>query len=210
MKKNLLIVLGLLTVIVIVFVNTGKSNTNAGGYDVGSTAKDFSLKNVDGKMISLADYSDAKGFIVVFTCNTCPFAQMYEQRIEELNQAYASKGYPVIAINPNDVTKKPDDSFDAMMKRSDEKNYSFPYLYDESQAVATAFGATRTPHIYILSKESGKLKVAYIGAIDDNAKDAASVSTKYVEDAVDNLLAGKPIKTDFTKAVGCTIKWKES
>ena len=212
MKKNVLTTIGLLAVLSIVIVNSGKCNTNpkGGGYEVGSIADDFTLKNVDGKMVSLADYKDAKGFIVVFTCNTCPFAKMYEQRVDDLNKMYASKGYPVIAINPNDKSKQPGDSFDEMVKRSSEKSYSFPYLYDETQAVASAFGATRTPHIYILNKESDKLKVAYIGAIDDNAKDAGSVTTKYVEGAVNNLLSGKKVETSSTKAIGCTIKWKEA
>lgn len=212
MKKNALLFLGVLAVAAIALVSTGfHSEAPAGeGYEVGSVAKDFKLKNVDGKMVSLADYKDAKGFIVVFTCNTCPYAKMYEQRIDDLNKKYASKGYPVVAINPNDVTQKPDDSYDAMVTRAKEKSYSFAYLYDESQAVATMYGATRTPHIYILNKESNNLKVAYIGAIDNNAKDASAADTKYVEDAINNLLDGKAVETTSTKAIGCTIKWKEA
>jgi len=212
MKKNALLIIGILAVITIAFVNAKKLNDvpQGTGYQIGSEVSDFSLKNVDGKMVSLADFNDAKGFIVVFTCNTCPYAKMYEQRTEDLNQMYASKGYPVIAINPNDVTQQPDDSYAKMIERSNEKKYTFPYLYDESQAIATQFGASRTPHVYILTKDDSKLKVAYIGAIDNNAKDAGDADVKYVEDAVNGLLTGKKVETDFTKAVGCTIKWKKA
>ena len=213
MKKNILLACGLLVVAAVVYANTiNTRETKAlAGYDIGDEAMDFKLKNIDGKMVSLADYNDAKGFIVVFTCNTCPYSKMYEQRIEDLNQMYASKGYPVIAINPNDKQRQPGDSFDEMIKRAGEKNFTFPYLYDETQEIATAYGATRTPHVYILSKNSSsKLKVEYIGAIDNNAKSGADASDKYVEAAVNSLLEGGKVDNSFTKAVGCTIKWKQS
>jgi len=212
MKKNLLLILGFLVVGAIVLANSrNKANsTNDAGYQIGDKAMDFSLKNVEGELVSLSDSKEAKGFIVVFTCNTCPYSKMYEARIEALNLKYAGKGYPVIAINPNDKDRQPGDSFEAMVKRSKDKNYSFAYLYDQTQEVATAYGATRTPHVYLLNKSASDLIVAYIGAIDNNAKSAAAASTKYVEDAVDNLLTGKKIETNYTKAIGCTIKWRES
>src|SRR5437764_553070 len=119
------------------------------GYKPGDKARDFKLKNVDGKMMSLADYKDAKGFIVTFTCNHCPFAKAYEDRIIALHTKYAAKGYPVVAINPNDKDREPDDSFDNMVIRAKDKKYPFAYLYDESQEIAKAYGATRTPHVYI-------------------------------------------------------------
>lgn len=212
MKKNILLVCGLLVVAAVVYANTIKTDDSKplAGYEVGDEAVDFKLKNVDGKMMSLADFTDAKGFIVVFTCNTCPYSKMYEQRIEDLNKMYASKGYPVVAINPNDKQRQPGDSFDEMIKRADEKSFSFPYLYDETQEIATAYGATRTPHVYILSKSGKSLKVEYIGAIDNNAKSGADATEKYVEAAVNNLIDGKKVDNTFTKAVGCTIKWKQS
>lgn len=212
MKKNLLLVIGLLTVGAVLFASGNKEEIAKAkvGFDVGAKASDFKLKNVDGRTISMANYKDAKGFIVVFTCNTCPFSKMYEKRIDELNQKYESKGFPVLAINSNDVTKQPGDSFEEMTKRATNKGYSFPYLYDDSQMVATAYGATRTPHVYVLSKKEKNLIVSYIGAIDNNHKDADAVTQKYVEDAVNSLLEGKAIKTTSTKAVGCTIKWKEA
>ena len=132
------------------------SATLAGGYEVGDIANDFSLKNIDGKMISLKDYNDAKGYIVVFTCNHCPYAKLYEQRIIDLHNKYASQGYPVIAINPNDPEKQPLDSYENMKKRAKEKEYPFAYLFDETQDIAKSFGASRTPHVYILKKTQGK------------------------------------------------------
>src|SRR6185295_2763683 len=161
------------------------------GYEVGDNATDFKLKNVDGKIVSLADYKEAKGFIVVFTCNHCPFAKAYEQRIIDLQTKYASKGFPLIAINPNDKNVETEDSYENMVTRAKEKNYPFPYLYDESQEFARAYGASRTPHVFVLSKKGGDVTVEYIGAIDNNTDDATAVTKKYVEDAVNNLLAGK-------------------
>src|SRR5436853_324101 len=120
----------------------------ADGYKPGDKARDFKLKNVDGKMVSLADYKDAKGFIVVFTCNHCPFAQAYEGRIIGLDKKYKDKGYPVVAINPNDKEREPSDSYENMISRAKEMKIPYPYLYDESQEIATAYGAARTPHVY--------------------------------------------------------------
>lgn len=178
------------------------------GYEVGDYADDFSLKNVDGKMVSLAEFKEAKGFIISFTCNTCPYSVMYEQRIIDLDKKYASKGYPVIAINPNDPKKNPGDSFDNMVERASEKNYPFPYLIDESQDVARNFGATNTPHMYIVQKEGEKYRVAYIGTIDNNPKAADQATKHYIDDAMNDILSGKKIEVSKTKAVGCSIKWK--
>ncbi|PRX53129.1 thioredoxin family protein [Flagellimonas meridianipacifica] len=176
------------------------------GYAIGDTAADFSLKNIDGKMVSLSDYSDAKGFLVIFTCNTCPYAVAYEDRIIELDAKYKSKGVPVIAINPNNPSAKPGDSFEKMKARAKEKGFTFPYLLDEGQKVYPQYGATRTPHVYLLEKTADGNVVKYIGAIDDNYQDASKVDETYVEDAVDAMLAGKEIKVTSTKAIGCTIK----
>lgn len=212
MRNNLFLVLGLITVALVLFASGNKEEiiNKKKKFEVGDKATDFKLKNVDGQMISMADYSDAKGFIVVFTCNTCPFSKMYEKRIDQLNLKYQSKGYPVLAINSNDKQKQPGDSYEEMQKRAQSKNYSFPYLYDETQKVAAAYGASRTPHVYIVRKEAGSFIVSYIGAIDNNHQDADAVTVKYVENAVDNLLDNKPVETTFTKAIGCTIKWKDA
>ncbi|OEJ99047.1 redoxin [Flavivirga aquatica] len=205
MKKSIQLVLGALIVFFVSsFVET---DTLLGkGYKIGDVAEDFTLKNVDGKMVSLAGYKDAKGFIVVFTCNTCPYAVMYEDRIIALNKKYASKGYPVIAIMPNNINVKPGDNMQAMKKRAEDKGFDFPYLMDEGQNVYPKFGATKTPHVYILKKTNKGNVVKYIGAIDDNYKDASAVKTKYVEHAVDALLVGREVKQKETKAIGCSIK----
>ena len=180
--------------------------TEVNGYEVGDIATDFKLKNIDGNMVSLSDYKDAKGFIITFTCNTCPYAVLYEDRIIALDKKYASKGYPVIAINPNNPKTKPGDSFEEMQKRAKEKGFTFPYLVDEGQQVYPKYGATKTPHMFILKKTSKGNVVKYIGAIDDNYKDASLVKIKYVENAVDALLSGNEIEQKETKAIGCSIK----
>lgn len=180
------------------------------GYEVGDAVTDFTLKNVDGKMISLSSFKNAKGFIVIFDCNTCPYSKAYNDRIQALNKKYASLGFPVIAINSNDAESSSGDSYGEMVRIARKKNYEFPYLIDESQSVAKAYGATNTPHVYVLAKQNENLKVAYIGAIDDSARDASAVTKKYVEDAVDALLNGQSVTITKTKAVGCGIKWKNS
>jgi len=218
-KKQSLIVAGigiLVTVALIGFVQHSDKDTvqeakpNPEGYKVGSVARDFRLKNVDGSWVSIGDYESASGFIVVFTCNHCPYAKMYEQRIIGLHQKFAEKGYPVIAINPNDPERVPEDSFENMKARAEEKNYPFPYLFDETQKVASDYGAKYTPHVFVLKIEADELRVKYIGAIDDNYRNAEAVNKKYVEDAVNHLLDGKPVPTNFTKGIGCSIKWKNN
>ncbi len=178
------------------------------GYTPGDEARDFRLKNVDDSMVSMADFPDAKGFIVVFTTNHCPYAVAYEDRIIALNQKFKDQGYPVIAINPNDPVAYPADSFENMKVRAEEKGFSFPYLFDETQEIAKSYGATRTPHVFLVAKESGKRLVKYIGAIDDNYQDASAVKVKYVANAIASLEAGEPVAPKKTKAIGCSIKWK--
>ncbi|MBK7149726.1 MAG: thioredoxin family protein [Bacteroidetes bacterium] len=179
------------------------------GYHVGEIADDFQLKNVNGQMVSMANYPEAKGFIVIFTCNHCPFSKKYEDRINALHKKYEKKGYPVIAINPNDAAQYPEDNFENMVKRAKEKKFAFPYLHDETQAVAAMYGATKTPDVFVLQKENKDLIVKYTGAIDDNADDAKAAKEKYVEQAVDEMLAGRSVSVSFTKAIGCSIKWKK-
>jgi peroxiredoxin len=180
-----------------------------GGYQVGDTVTDFKLKNVDGKMVSLADFKDAKGFIVVFDCNTCPMSRKYNERIMALSKMYAGKGFPLIAINPNSPEASAGDSYEEMVKYAKKKGYDFPYLYDDSQKIVNEFGATNTPHAFVLKRDGNDFKVAYIGAIDDNASQDGAI-TKYVETAVNSLLEGKEVAVKKTKAVGCGIKWKNS
>ncbi len=179
---------------------------SAQGYKVGDLATDFKLKNVDGKIVSLSDYPQAKGFIVVFTCNHCPYAQAYENRLIALDKTYKAKGYPVVAINPNNPAIEPKDSYDQMIKRAKEKGFTFPYLFDDGQKVYPAYGAIKTPHVFVLQKTDKGNVVRYIGAIDDNYENASAVKTPYVANAVDALLAGNLVAVTSTKAIGCGIK----
>ncbi|HLT53470.1 MAG TPA: thioredoxin family protein [Flavobacteriaceae bacterium] len=204
--KNVLKGLAVLAVVVISSAFTVNKLNGSGGYQVGDIAADFSLKNVDGKMVSLSDYKDAKGFILTFTCNTCPYAVAYEDRIIALDKMYASKGYPVIAIMPNNTDVKPGDNFEAMQRRAKDKGFTFPYLLDEGQKVYPQYGATKTPHMFVLQKTKKGNIVQYIGAIDDNYQDASAVKEKYVEKAVNALLDGKEVEPKTTRAIGCTIK----
>lgn len=176
------------------------------GYQPGDTATDFKLKSVDGKMYSMADYKDAKGFIVVFTCNTCPFAINYEDRVNQLDKKYKSKGYVLLAINPNDPAVQPADTFELMQEKAKEKRFAFPYLVDEGQKIYPQYGATKTPHIFLLDKN---LTVKYIGAIDDNSDDESAVKEKYLENAIAALEKGSEPSPSITKAIGCSIKAKK-
>jgi peroxiredoxin len=199
----------LLAFVAILISSTGMAQP-AGGYKVGDKATDFSLKNVDGNTVSMAGNPEARGYIVVFTCNTCPFAQAYESRIIALHKKYAPQGYSVIAINPNDPVSSPGDSYEKMQERANQKKYPFPYLVDETQQVARTYGATRTPHVFILKKQNDDFVVQYIGTIDDNSQDASDVDQKFVENAMAQVITGKPVANSVTKAIGCAIKWKNS
>jgi len=174
-----------------------------GGYEIGDTADNFSLINVDGEMVSLDDFEDAKGFVVIFTCNTCPYAKLYEDRIIEMHEEIAPKGYHVIAINPNDPKIKPGDSFGEMKSRAREKSFPFPYLFDEQQHIFPKFGAKSTPHAFVLDKDR---VVKYIGAIDDSPRDSEAVNDSYVMDAIAAIEVGEDPKVSYTKAIGCGIK----
>ncbi len=178
-------------------------------YGIGDAATDFSLPGVDGKKVSLSEYTDAKGFIVIFTCNTCPYAKAYEDRIIALDKKYKELGYPVIAINPNDPQIQPKDNMEAMKIRAREKGFTYPYLLDDGQKIYPQYGATRTPHVFVLKKENDKNIVKYIGAIDNNYEDASQVTDRYVEEAVDNLLADRNVARSRTVAIGCAIKAKK-
>ena len=198
------------SIFLLLFVLSFSITLMAQGYKVGDKAQDFELMNIDGNTISMADYPDAKGFIVIFTCNHCPYSIAYEGRKIALAKKFAPLGYPVIAINPNDSTIVPQDSYSNMVKRAAEKDFPYPYLLDADQTVFQQYGATRTPHVYLLNKESGDLIVRYIGAIDNNYENAKKASEHYVEAAIDALLQGQNPDPEFTKAIGCSIKIKKS
>jgi peroxiredoxin len=206
MKKVFAIISALIVVTVSLTSFVLKSN----GLEIGDKAKDFKLLSTTGATVSLSGLKDAKGAIVVFTCNHCPFSVAYEDRIIALHNKYASQGYPVIAINSNDAARVPEDSYENMQKRATEKSFPFDYIYDETQETAKAYGATRTPHVYIVTKKPKGFYVSYIGGIDDNTDEPAAVTQKYAEQALDELIAGKEVSKPTTKAIGCTIKWKQN
>jgi len=192
----------LLNLIAILLLTLSCAAQNS-GLGIGDVAPDFKLKNIDDTKVSLADYKDANGYIVVFTCNHCPYAVMYEDRLIELQKKYASQGYPIVAINPNDPVVKPGDSFSNMKVRAREKGFNFAYLFDEGQKVYPQYGATKTPHVYLLDADR---KVQYIGAIDDDARDESAVSVRFLEDAIAALQKGEKPDPAITKAIGCSIK----
>ncbi|MBT8327117.1 MAG: thioredoxin family protein [Bacteroidia bacterium] len=176
------------------------------GYSVGDTATDFSLKGTDDKMHSLSEFNDAKGYIVIFTCNHCPYSVAYEDRIIKLQEEYGPQGYPVIAINPNDPEVNEEDGFEEMKVRAKEKGFNFLYLFDEGQTIYPQYGATRTPHVFLLDKER---KVKYIGAIDDNVSKPEEVKEHYLANAIKALQEGEDPSPSKTKAIGCSIKTKK-
>ncbi len=166
---------------------------------------DFRLRNVDGRSVSLKDYPDAKGFIVVFTCNHCPFAKLYPPRLNELNARYAAKGVYLIAISSTDTVVYEGDSYANMVVKARDEHFNFPYLMDDMQVVARNFGAQKTPHAYVIWKEHNNYVVKYNGAIDDNGAEPEQVKRRYVAQAVDDLLAGRQVAIPETKSIGCQI-----
>ncbi len=193
-------------------ISAAQPQPEAEGLEVGDTAPDFELMNIDGSMVSMAGYQaeegheDIKGYIVTFTCNTCPYAVAYEDRLIETHNKMAPKGWPLIAIQPNDPDVQPGDSMEEMKKRAAEKDFPFVYLMDEGQEVYPQYGANRTPHIFLLDTDR---KVHYIGALDDSPRDPEGVTVNYVEEAIAAIENGGEPDPNFTKAIGCTIKTKK-
>ena len=172
---------------------------------IDSLIPDFSLKGVDDKTFSLYDFSDKKILIVIFSCNHCPYVQAYEERIIALQNEFEKDGVQIVAINSNDDVKYPDDSFDEMKKRAAVRGFNFPYLRDETQDVAKAFGATHTPQIYLFDSDR---KLKYEGKIDDNWQEPDKVKSKYLREAILEVLGNKEVSVPETFSIGCTIKWK--
>lgn len=172
------------------------------------TIEDFSLKNVDGRYVSLGQYPDAKGFIVVFTCNHCPFAKLYPPRLNALNEKYGKQGVPLIAISSTDTIVYDEDTYPLMVEKARRERFNFPYLFDGTQAVARQFAAQKTPHAFVLWKEQGQWVVRYNGAIDDNGAEPENVREPYVANAVDALLNGREVAVKETKSIGCQILFR--
>lgn len=199
MKKYITIMLFLTA-----FLSQAQSKT----LKAGETAPDFKLKNVDNKDVSFESFPKAKGFIVVFTCNTCPYAKAYEQRIIDLDKKFKPEGYPVIAINPNDPEASKADTFDKMQDLAKDKKYAFPYLFDKGQLVTDQYGAKHTPHLFIVSKSAKGTFVEYTGAIDNDPEGDKAEKTKYVEDVISALQKNQKPTITETKEIGCTVKRK--
>ena len=169
----------------------------------------FSLPNtVDQQLVSLENYQDQKGVVVIFSCNHCPYVIAYEERMKALDMTYTAQGVPFVVISSNDVSRYPQDAPDQMKLRAEAKAFGFPYLFDESQEVARAFAAEKTPHAFLMRFVEGEWKVLYKGAIDDNWQDAKAVQETYLADCIEALLSGADMPHRETPAVGCTIKWK--
>lgn len=202
-KNSKIFLSGILALVCLVFF--GFNNIN----NADKTVEDFNLLNVNGNMVSLSkDFPDAKGFIIVFTCNHCPFAKLYPQRMNELNKKYSELGVPLIAISSSDTLKFEEDTYSKMIEKSKAENFNFPYLLDAEQTVAKNFNAQKTPHAFVIWKENNKWVVSYNGAIDDNGADPDKVENQYVAEAVDALLNGNEVKIKETKSIGCKISFK--
>ena len=171
---------------------------------IGSKVLDFSLPGVDGKNHGPDEFKGKKAVAVIFSCNHCPYVQAYEDRMVELQRDYAAKGVQLVAINSNETKNFPEDDFSHMVKRAKDKKFNFPYLRDEDQSVAKAYGPARTPEVFLFDQD---FVLRYHGGIDDNYQNPAKVKRKYMREALDDILAGKPVRTKETAAVGCSIKW---
>jgi peroxiredoxin len=176
--------------------------------ELGKMAPDFALKGADGKTYRLLDFKDAKAIVVVFMCNHCPYVIATQGRINALAKEYGPRGVKVIGINSNDVEEYPEDSLEEMTKRSREQGFVFPYLWDETQEVAKAYDAACTPDPYVFERTGNQFVMRYHGRIDDNWKDEKAVTRRELAEALDAVLAGKPVNPDQKPAMGCNIKWK--
>ncbi len=173
---------------------------------IGQAAPDFkNLPSVDGKKVSRSDFGDKKALVIFFSCNHCPYVQAYEDRIMALQNEFKDKGVQFIAINSNDDEGYPDDSFENMVKRTQEKKFNFLYLRDATQEVAKAYGASHTPHIFVFNQNR---KLSYTGKIDDNWQNPSQVKKQFLREALTALVQGREPAEPETFAIGCTIKWK--
>ena len=191
------------TFIVATAVVLAAAGCEAAKLNPGEAAPDWSgIPGTDGKPHGLSDYRDAKLLVLVFTCNHCPVARGYEDRLVALQADYQPKGVQVVAVNVSNI---PADRMEPMKERAESKRFNFPYLYDASQKIGRDYGADRTPHVFVLDPNR---KIAYVGAIDDNL-DAKNVKTHYLRDALDSLLAGKAPPKAVTQQFGCGIQYEK-
>ena len=174
--------------------------------EIGSSmpGMDFKLKDISGKTMTLADAKGSQGTLVIFSCNTCPWVIRWEDRYVSIADTYTSKGIGVIAVNSNAARFDGDDSLEEMIKHAEKNNYNFPYVQDPRSQLASEFGATKTPHIYLFDNND---VLVYRGAIDDNAREPRSVEEPFLANAIDQLLSGRSIEKPTSKAIGCSIKF---
>lgn len=172
---------------------------------LGTSAPDFSLMNVDGKMVSLSDFAGAPALLVMFICNHCPFVKHVADQLAELGRDYTARGVGVVAISSNDVSKHPADSPEQMVAEAEERGYVFPYLYDETQEVAKAYRAACTPDFFLFDADK---KLVYRGQLDSSRPDSGiPVTGADLRAALDAVLAGKPVASEQRASLGCNIKW---
>lgn len=177
--------------------------------EIGSPAPDFDLPGVDGRRYSLKDFDAARVLVVVFSCNHCPYVVGSEDRMIAFATRYAPRGVAFVAINANDTENHPGDAFEHMVRRAKDKHFPFPYLRDDSQDVARAYGAMRTPHYYAFAKgPGGGWRLQYTGRMDDNPRNPGMEKTHELADAVEALLAGREPPVRATNPIGCNVKWK--
>jgi peroxiredoxin len=176
---------------------------------LGDTIEDFSLQNIDGNYISLKSYPQAKGFIIVFTCNHCPFAKLYSERFNEMAKNYSAQNVPLLAINPMDTVVYEEESFRVMQEKAKVASFTFPYLQDNLQTVAKDFNADHTPHAFVIWKENNQWIIKYTGAIDDNGAESDKVKNPYLTKAVDELLAGIKVQEPETRSIGCAVFYRK-
>jgi peroxiredoxin len=175
---------------------------------LGKEVSNFKLKNVDGKIISLNEYKNAKGFAIMFTCNHCPFAKLYSKRMNQLNKKYAALGVPLLAINSMDTLLYEEETFDQMQLKAKNNQFSFPYLFDETQSVGKQFNAEHTPQVFVIWKENNKWIIKYSGAFDDNGEHPEKAKP-FVANAIDDLLRNKQVKNPETQSFGCRIYYRK-
>lgn len=175
----------------------------------GQIPNTVSLKNINGKMVSFTDYPDAKGFIVIFTCNHCPFAKLYPKRLNDLNETYTKSKVPLIAINSMDTISYEEDGYLKMIQKAKKEHFSFPYLYDPTQETAKLFRAKKTPHAFIIWRNGDHFDIKYSGAIDDNGMNPNEVENPYICMALDELLLGKEVSISETITIGCQIYFRK-
>ena len=198
----------ILIISLLAMLSLGFNNIEPNKSMLGKQINNFNLKNIDGKFVSLNEYKKAKGFVIMFTCNHCPFAKLYSSRMNQLNKKYAALDIPMLAINSMDSLLYEEETFDEMRLKAKTDKFNFPYLFDETQAVGKQFNAEHTPQIFVIWKVNEKWIVKYSGAFDDDGKHPEKAKP-YVANAIDDLLANKPVRNPETQSFGCRIYYRK-